>query len=68
MKNICVAILIAFSIMGSPVFAQTPFYQGQTVQIRVGFAAGGAFDVWARVIASHLGRFVPGNPRLSFRI
>ena len=62
MKNICVATLIAFSILGSPVFAQTPFYQGKTVQIRVGFAAGGAFDVWARVIASHLGRFVPGNP------
>lgn len=62
MKNICVATLIAFSIIGSPVFAQTPFYQGKTVQIRVGFAAGGAFDVWARVIASYLGRFVPGNP------
>jgi len=42
--------------------AQTPFYQGQTVTIRVGFTAGGAFDVWARIIAHHLGKYVPGNP------
>ena len=62
MKIIWLAILIVFSIKGPSVFAQMPFYQGKTVQVRVGFAAGGAFDVWARVIANHLGRFVPGNP------
>ncbi|MGZ9243096.1 MAG: Bug family tripartite tricarboxylate transporter substrate binding protein, partial [Candidatus Binatia bacterium] len=58
-----ILLLLLFSLIAiSPLSAQTPFYQGKTVQIRVGFAAGGAFDVWARVIASHLGRFVPGNP------
>lgn len=49
-------------LMGSPLFGQTPFYQGKTVQIRVGFAAGGAFDVWARVIAHYLGKYIPGHP------
>ena len=48
--------------MISLVAAQTPFDQGKTVQIRVGFAAGGAFDVWARVIANYLRKYVPGNP------
>jgi len=60
-KKTLVLLLLSL-IVSSPVSAQTPFYQGKTVQIRVGFAAGGAFDVWARVIANHLGRFVPGNP------
>jgi tripartite-type tricarboxylate transporter receptor subunit TctC len=46
----------------SEVGAQAPFYQGKTVTIRVGFSAGGAFDVWARVIAQYLGKYVPGNP------
>jgi len=56
-------LLIILSLLAiSPAAAQTPFYQGKTVQIRVGFAAGGAFDVWARVTANHLGKFVPGNP------
>ena len=60
MKKFVLVFLLSLTIV-VPVSAQTPFYQGKTVQIRVGFAAGGAFDVWARVIASHLGRFVPGN-------
>jgi hypothetical protein len=36
--------------------------QGKTVQIRVGFAAAAPLDVWARVIANHLGWFIPSNP------
>lgn len=48
--------------VAAPLLGQTPFYQGKTVQIRVGFAAGGAFDVWARVIAHYLGKYIPGHP------
>jgi tripartite-type tricarboxylate transporter receptor subunit TctC len=54
--------LLACSLWKSEVGAQTPFYQGATVTIRVGFTAGGAFDVWARIIAHHLGKYIPGNP------
>ena len=61
MKTTLLFIILSLLAI-SPAAAQTPFYQGKTVQIRVGFAAGGAFDVWARVIANHLGKFVPGNP------
>ena len=61
MKKIMLGFLLSLTTV-SATLAQTPFYQGKTVQIRVGFAPGGAFDLWARVIASHLGRFVPGNP------
>ena len=61
MKKILLVLFLSLTTV-SPLYAQTSFYQGKTVQIRVGFAAGGAFDVWARVMASHLGRFVPGNP------
>jgi tripartite-type tricarboxylate transporter receptor subunit TctC len=42
--------------------AQTPFYQGKTIIIRVGFTAGGAFDVWARIIAQYMGKHIPGTP------
>ena len=61
MKTTLLFIILSLLAI-SPAAAQTPFYQGKTVQIRVGFAAGGAFDIWARVIANHLGKFVPGNP------
>jgi tripartite-type tricarboxylate transporter receptor subunit TctC len=64
MKVVLLAIAILWSAVPRVALAQTPFYQGKTITIRVGFAAGGAFDLWARLIASHLGRFVPGNPTI----
>ena len=45
MKRSLLLLLSLSLIAVAPVAAQTPFYQGKTVQIRVGFAAGGAFDV-----------------------
>ena len=61
MKTFLLAVLVFF-LWKLELAAQTPFYEGKTVTIRVGFSAGGAFDVWARIIAQHLGKYVPGNP------
>lgn len=55
-------VVVGCLLWSSDLSAQTPFYQSKTVTIRVGFSAGGAFDVWARIIAQHLGKHVPGNP------
>jgi tripartite-type tricarboxylate transporter receptor subunit TctC len=41
------------------------FYRGKIVRIVVGFPPGGGADVYSRVIARHLGRFIPGNPTLA---
>src|SRR5258705_6668544 len=38
------------------------FYRGKTVRIVVGFSSGGGYDVYARVVARHIGRYIPGNP------
>ena len=38
------------------------FYRGKTVRIVVGFSSGGGYDVYARVLARHIGRYIPGNP------
>ena len=44
--------------------AETQFFAGRTVNILIGFGPGGANDIWARTIAVHLGRHIPGNPRV----
>ena len=46
---------------GRPAAAQS-FYEGKTVRVIVGLAPGGGFDTYARVVARHIGRHVPGNP------
>ena len=40
------------------------FYRGKTIRIIVGFAAGGGFDAYARVIARHMGKHIPSNPSI----
>src|ERR671917_208432 len=44
--------------------AQEPYFKGKTVRIIVGFSAGGGYDVYARAIARHMGKHIPGNPSL----
>jgi tripartite-type tricarboxylate transporter receptor subunit TctC len=44
--------------------AQEPFYQGKTIRIVVGLPAGDVYDIWARLLANHMGRNIPGKPNI----
>src|SRR5882757_11216266 len=44
--------------------AAADFYAGRTIDFVIGSDVGGGFDVYARVIARHLARFLPGNPTI----
>ena len=59
---VATATLILLSL--SQAAAQTPaeFYKGKQVSIYVGFSAGGTYDLYARTLARHIGRHIPGNP------
>ena len=56
--------VLALAFLVSNVIAAEPanFYQGKTVRIVVGLAAGGGYDLYARTLARHLGKHIPGNP------
>ncbi|GJL81465.1 MAG: hypothetical protein DHS20C01_10990 [marine bacterium B5-7] len=55
------AIALVFAMQ-----AQTDdsFYAGKVVTIIVGSTAGGGLDAYARVIARHIGRHIPGTPEV----
>jgi tripartite-type tricarboxylate transporter receptor subunit TctC len=42
--------------------AQTPYFQGKTIRIVVGYPTASAHDQWARLIAPQLTKHIPGNP------
>lgn len=40
------------------------FYHGKNVNLIVGFSVGGGYDLYARVLAQHIGKHIPGNPTI----
>lgn len=54
--------LLFFLLWVSNLQAQAPFYQGKTIRIVVGFAPGGAVDLWTRAVARYWPKRIPGNP------
>jgi tripartite-type tricarboxylate transporter receptor subunit TctC len=38
------------------------FYRGKNVTVIVGYTAGGGYDIYARALARHMGKHMPGNP------
>ena len=44
--------------------AVADFYKGKVIKIVVGFASGGGYDLYARLLARHFGKHIPGNPTL----
>lgn len=61
MKHALLVILCSFLWINSA-NAQAPFYQGKTIRVIVGTPPGNLYDFWARLIAEHLGKHIPGNP------
>jgi tripartite-type tricarboxylate transporter receptor subunit TctC len=62
------AILVAsFALFTSAAVAQNSvadFYRGKTINISVGFTAGGGYDLHARTLARVLAKHVPGSPNI----
>ena len=50
----------------APAFAQTPeqFYKGKQIELAIGYPPAGSNDVYARLLARHLGKHIPGNPTI----
>jgi tripartite-type tricarboxylate transporter receptor subunit TctC len=46
--------------------AQSPeaFYKGNRVTINIGYTPGGIYDIYARAVARHLGKHIPGRPTI----
>ena len=57
-KLICLCMVL----WAADAAAQAPYFQGKTIRVIVGYPAGSAHDIWARIIAPHLTKQIPGNP------
>jgi tripartite-type tricarboxylate transporter receptor subunit TctC len=60
--NLALPIIIGVAAFLTQSAAAQDFYSGKTISIIVGSAAGGSYDLYARQVARHIGKHIPGNP------
>jgi tripartite-type tricarboxylate transporter receptor subunit TctC len=65
-RHACVAAF-ALALLASPgrqAAAQTAeqFYKGKQIELAIGYPPAGSNDVYARLLARHIGKHIPGNP------
>jgi tripartite-type tricarboxylate transporter receptor subunit TctC len=59
--------LIALALCGGAPAKADPvedFYKGRNVQIVIGYSDGGGYDLYARVLARYMSKYIPGKPTL----
>ena len=59
-----VSALACLVLSALPARAQSAeeFYKGKTINVVIGFSVGGGYDLYARHLARHIGKHIPGNP------
>ena len=50
------AIVLAMAVVAAPAQNVADFYKGRNVELYIGYSVGGGYDLWARVLARHIGR------------
>lgn len=62
--EIAVACGLAVFVSAARADEIADFYKGRVIQVVVGYGPGGGNDVYARLLARHMSRHVPGGPTL----
>jgi tripartite-type tricarboxylate transporter receptor subunit TctC len=65
-KILPVVALVTATFSSAPVPAETvaEFYRGKRINLIVSYGPGGGYDVYARVLARHISKHIPGNPNI----
>ena len=59
-----IVVIAAVAAGAAQADAVADFYRHRPIDLIVGYGPGGSYDLCARLLARHLGRFVPGHPGL----
>src|SRR5262249_53867975 len=59
-----VALACVISASGERAQSVEEFYKGKTVNLIIGYSVGGGYDLYARQVARHIGKYIPGRPTI----
>ena len=57
---------LALGLLSSGAVAESveDFYRGKNISLYIGYSPGGGYDTYGRTVARHMGRHIPGKPRI----
>jgi tripartite-type tricarboxylate transporter receptor subunit TctC len=63
---LCSALLAGSSAWSQALGSENveEFYRGKEIRLIIGEGPGGGYDTYARLLGNHLGKFIPGSPRI----
>lgn len=68
MKNplriLAVAAAVLLAVIDASRAGAEDFYAGKNIRFIVGYAPGGGYDTYTRVIGRYIGKYIPGNPSI----
>jgi tripartite-type tricarboxylate transporter receptor subunit TctC len=62
--TVCASVLAAGTVVAGGHGSVADFYKGKTVELYIGYDPGGGYDTYARLVARHIGKHIPGNPNV----
>jgi len=64
--TVATAVCVGFAGVCTPAKADaiTDFYAGKTITVIVGYAPGGGYDTYARLMIKHFPNYMPGKPAI----
>lgn len=64
LRACCAAAVMMATTGGASADAVEDFYKGKTINFVIGYPAGAGYDVYARLLGTHMARHIPGQPRI----
>jgi tripartite-type tricarboxylate transporter receptor subunit TctC len=66
-RGLSILAVVAFVVgIAHPARADSveDFYRGKSITLAIGYSVGGGYDLYARLLARHLGKYIPGQPTI----
>ncbi len=62
LQSLCAAVALAAVPAVAQAQSVEQAYKGKTINLYIGYGAGGGYDFFGRLVSRHLGKQVPGHP------
>jgi hypothetical protein len=63
-KSLLLVAAVAMSASIARAENAVDFYKGRSISMIIGYSVGGGYDAYARLLAHHIGRHIPGEPSI----